>query len=130
MKEKKEYIAIIEDDVKIQDLITLTLANFPQEIMTFSTGKEGLDFIKKNRERVRLLLLDIKLPQMSGFDILKDIRKRMQLSIPVVIISAYVSKYDIERGLNLGANHYLVKPFKLKNLIELCKKYLKGRNYD
>ncbi len=130
MKKQKDCILIIEDDVKIQELITLTLCNFPQKKVVFSDGEKALDFIKKNEENIKIIFLDIKLPNISGFEILSSIRKKLKLSIPVVIISAYVSKYDIERGLNLGANHYLVKPFNLKNLIELCNRYLKGKNYE
>ena len=119
-------ILIIEDDEKIQKLITLTLSDFRNKKNIFENGLAACKYIEENNKRIGLIFLDIGLEGINGFEVLKKIRREFNLKIPVIISSAYVSKEDIKKGITLGANYYLTKPFNLKQLIEVCKEYLGG----
>jgi DNA-binding response OmpR family regulator len=119
-------ILIIEDDEKIQKLITLTLSDFRNKKNIFENGLAACKYIEENNKKIGLIFLDIGLEGINGFEVLKKIRRKFNLKIPVIISSAYVSKEDIKKGITLGANYYLTKPFNLKQLIEVCKEYLGG----
>jgi len=119
-------ILIIEDDKYLRTIIAkkLNLENF--EVIEAKDGEEGLEQIAK--ETPDLILLDLVLPGLvNGFEVLSRIKKIPNLSsIPVIILSNLGQKEDIERGLALGANDYLVKAyFTLEEIIGKIKMYLK-----
>ena len=120
----RKEILIIEDDEKIQKLITLTLGDFKNKKNIFSNGLMACKYIEENNKKIGLIFLDIGLEGINGFEVLKKIRQELNLKIPVIVTSAYVSKEDIKKGVTLRANYYLTKPFNLRQLIEVCKEYL------
>ena len=117
-------ILIIEDDKFLRELITRKLEKEGYETSQAVDGEDG--FKKVSSEKPDLILLDLILPGIDGFEVLSRIKKDDQLSgIPVIILSNLGQKEDVERGLNLGAIDYLIKAhFTPTEIIEKAKKVL------
>lgn len=107
-------ILIIEDDKSIQQVISDNLEIEGHRITCASSGKAGLSFLSKHT--YDLILLDIMLPEMHGFEVLTLMRAR-KIVAPVIILSAKNEEVDKVKGLDLGANDYITKPFGLLELI-------------
>jgi two-component system response regulator len=98
-------------------------------IRAVSDGQMAIDYLKglgkfQDREAFPLpwlVLLDLKLPQVLGLDVLKWIRREAGLTVPVVVLTSSQHKGDISSAYKLGANAYLVKPSDLRQLIEMAK---------
>jgi len=123
MKSTKK-ILLIEDDPFISDVYITNLKNNGFEVLLANDGESGLDIIKK--EKFDLVLLDLLLPKIDGFEILRNIKKDPALKdIPVIILTNLGEKENIERGKELGAVDYLVKiNFTPKEVIEKINSYL------
>lgn len=103
-------LLIVEDDHSIHELMVRCLSINGHKCLTAFTGQEALDIIKKHS--LDLILLDINLPDINGFKIMKKIEK-----IPVIFITARNEISDRVKGLNIGAEDYIVKPFHFQELI-------------
>jgi len=117
-------IFCVEDDKSIQDLIIYSLNSVGFEAQGFSSSK---NFWKEmNKQEPELIILDIMLPLESGLDILTKLKKidRYQ-NIPVIMLTAKSSEYDKVKGLNLGADDYIVKPFGVMELVARIKAVLR-----
>ena len=103
-----QHILIVEDDRTIAESITFILEQDSFSCQWFDNGLDALDYVENNA--VDLMLLDVGLPDMSGFDVLRKVR--IKSDIPVVIISARDDESDQVLALEgLGANGYITKPF-------------------
>lgn len=109
----KKRILYVEDD---ETLAFLTADNLEQhfDVTHISNGKEAFELFCK--ENFDLCVLDIMLPDMDGFEIAEEIRKRNE-EIPIIFLSAKTMKEDRIKGLRLGADDYLVKPYSIEELI-------------
>ena len=110
----KKRILYVEDD---ETLAFLTADNLEQhfDVLHCNNGKEAFQLFCK--ETFDLCVLDIMLPDMDGFEIATEIRKRNQ-EIPIIFLSAKTNPADIEKGLSLGADAYITKPYSIKKLIQ------------
>lgn len=119
-------IFIVEDDPEIQELESYALSSSGFETVCFSEGASCLRALK--REVPALILLDIMLPGESGLSILKSIREDPETNrVPVILVTAKTSEMDIVRGLDLGADDYMTKPFGVMELVSRVK--ARTRNY-
>lgn len=111
-------ILIIEDDVFLQDLESNKLKKDNYKVVTASTGDEAID--KLNEPGVDLILLDLILPGIDGFDILKKIKETEKTKdIPVIVFSNLSEEKDVRKAKKLGAAEFMVKSdFSLKELSE------------
>ena len=100
-------ILIVEDEKEIADLIVLYLKKEGVETVWMETGEEGVDAL--SRETFNLIILDINLPGMDGFETLRKIRRQTQ--IPVIMLSARQEDVDMITGFGTGADDYVTKPF-------------------
>ena len=108
-------ILLIEDDLDMQELITDYLQNYDFEVKAFAKPKEALFYFENNKNSCSLVVLDLMLPQMDGFDVCKKIR---QIStIPIVISSARDQISDKILGFDFGADDYLAKPYEPRELV-------------
>jgi len=117
-------ILVVEDDKFLRELIARKLREEDYEVSEAVDGEEG---VKKIQEEIPdLILLDLILPGIDGFEVLSKIKEDPQLSqIPVIILSNLGQRDDIEKGLKLGAIDYLVKAhFTPAEIIEKIKKAL------
>ena len=124
-----ERVLIVEDDENIRQLLKLTLASFNYELIDFENGKDAYDYLQDNK--VDLAILDLMLPGMSGYDILKFIRSKASLKdLPVIILSAKDKELDKIMGLDLGADDYLTKPFSVLELAARIRSLLRRSKKD
>lgn len=121
-------IYIIEDDQNIREIETYTLKNSGYEVFDFEKAK---DFYKElDKKLPNLIVLDIMLPDENGLDIVKTLRRRVDTkNIPVILVSAKTSELDKVKGLDIGADDYLCKPFGVMELISRVKALLRRSNY-
>ncbi|VAX16692.1 hypothetical protein MNBD_NITROSPINAE01-520 [hydrothermal vent metagenome] len=112
-----------EDEKNIATLIRFKLTKIGLNVKWFATGPEILDAVIANPPD--LLLLDLMLPGMTGFEIVENLRKeKATATLPIILLSAKGQKADIERGLGLGATEYMMKPFDMNDLVATINKYL------
>ena len=105
---KKIKLLIVEDDKSIRDLYEIKLNKVGFEVLTADNGGVGWDMIQK--ELPDLILLDVMMPVMNGFEVLKKLRNNKDTKdIPVVILSNYGEVYQMTQGFLVGATDYLIK---------------------
>ena len=120
-------IYILEDDDNIRKLINYSLTSQDFEVKDFSLPSDFWSALEDCQPQ--LLLLDIMLPQEDGFSILKKLRSNPKTSgIPVIMLTAKDSEYDIVTGLDAGADDYVTKPFGMMALVSRIKAVL--RRYE
>lgn len=116
-----ERILVVDDEKEIADVISLYLQNENFEVEKCYTGKEALESIQ--RSEPDLALLDVMMPELDGFELLKEIRK--DHTFPIIMLTAkteYISKIQ---GLTLGADDYIAKPFNPLEVIARVKAQLR-----
>ena len=120
-------ILVVEDDMAIRDLIAINLQISGYEVITAEDGQEGRE--KFDSEKIDLVLLDVMLPKIDGFELISHIKST---DIPVIFITARDSVIDRVKGLRLGADDYLVKPFEsielLARIEAVARRYNKNNN--
>lgn len=117
-------IYIVEDDANIQEIETYALRSSGFTVQAFDQGDSFLHAL--NTQLPKLIILDIMLPNQDGLSILKQLRQREDTrSIPILIISAKTSEFDKVKGLDLGADDYLAKPFGVMELVSRVKALLR-----
>jgi two-component system catabolic regulation response regulator CreB len=122
-----QHILIVEDDRTIAESIAFILEQDSFSCQWFDNGRDTLDYIENNE--VDLMLLDVGLPDMSGFDVLRKVRIKSDL--PVIIISARDDESDQVLGLEgLGANGYITKPFSPRLVVAHVRSQLRRDRTD
>ena len=116
-----KHILIIEDDPVLQRGLKDNFILRGHEVMCISHGAKVARFLKK--ESYDLIILDVMIPGKNGFEILAEIRQQ-KITTPVIMLSAKSEENDIRRGLELGANDYITKPFSLNELMVKSALYL------
>lgn len=107
-------ILIVDDEKQMQSLLCVCIGSSEFELTTAGSGKEALELIKE--QQFDLMLLDIMMPEMNGFQVLKELTEK-ELLVPTIIISAIGETDQVVEGLNLGASDYITKPFEPKELV-------------
>ena len=117
-------IYIVEDDVNIREIESFALRNSGYTIEDFACAK---DFFARIRDKVPdLVLLDIMLPDEDGLEIVKKLRKKAETRmVPIIMVTAKTSEMDKVKGLDIGADDYLTKPFGVMELISRTKALLR-----
>lgn len=117
-------IYIVEDDESIREIETIALKNSNYIVSAFENAKE---FYKKLDELVPdLILLDVMLPDESGYDIVRKLRRRPATQdIPIIMVTAKTTEMDMIKGLDGGADDYIKKPFSIMELITRVKALLR-----
>lgn len=118
-------ILAIEDNQDIRELIAFILRREGFQISTAADGISGLSLIKETKPN--LVLLDVMMPEFSGFEVLDAIRKDKNSKIrevPILMITSKPTIEDVDQALKLGANDYLVKPFRPATLVEKVRELL------
>ncbi|MDO8568805.1 MAG: response regulator transcription factor [Dehalococcoidales bacterium] len=116
-------VAVIEDDKSIIDAIGVAFEfRWPEaDLVSARTGKAGIALVKK--ERPDIVILDINLPDTNGFNVLKEVRQFS--SVPVIILTVRSEDVDVLRGLESGADDYIVKPFNYLTLLARVRAVLR-----
>lgn len=117
---KNNKILVVEDEESLLKLESILLSSKGYSVTGVMDGKAALEEIKKNRPD--LVLLDVMLPEMDGFEVCRRIKGDSETAgIPVVMLTAKKSSQDIERGSQVGADAYITKPFKSTRVIEVIQ---------
>jgi len=124
MSNNKIKILVVDDDYNICELIRLYLEKEGYEVILAYDGKKAMDVFKS--ETPSLVVLDIMLPGMDGWQVCREIRRIS--NIPIIMLSAKGETFDKVLGLELGADDYIVKPFESKELVARIKAVF--RRYD
>lgn len=117
-------ILLIEDDSFLRELMSEKLRNAGFTVIEAADGDDGLK--KSQSENPSLILLDLILPGIDGFGLLREFRKELQIKAPIIVLSNLGSKDDIDRVMAAGADDYLIKAhFTPTDVLERVKKFLK-----
>lgn len=117
----KQKIMIVDDDENIAELISLYLIKECYETLIVTDGEAALKAFAEFRPN--LILLDLMLPGIDGYQVCREIRTRSQ--VPVIMLSAKGEVFDKVLGLELGADDYMIKPFDSKELVARVKAVLR-----
>lgn len=117
----KQKILIVDDDVNIAELISLYLTKECFQTLTVNDGESAIT--EFSRFTPDLILLDIMLPGIDGYDVCREIRKISK--VPIIMLSAKGEVFDKVLGLELGADDYIIKPFDSKELVARVKAVLR-----
>ena len=115
-----EKILIIEDEKKISDIVKSYLERDGFNVTVAETGREALKLIK---DKFDLIILDLKLPDIDGEEICSTIRKTSE--VPIIMLTAKSSEEERVKGLGMGADDYVVKPFSPRELVARVKAHLR-----
>ena len=118
-------ILVVEDEAPIRDLISINLQLVGYEVFTAEDGIMAEEFLEK--QRVDLILLDVMIPGIDGFSLIEKIKKH---NTPVIFVTAKESVLDRVKGLRLGADDYIIKPFETMELLARIEVVLRRYNKD
>lgn len=121
-------ILIVDDEEDMRTLVEMYLLNSGYHCLQAGNGKEAIECLEK--EEVDLILLDIMMPEMDGFSVCEEIQKKYDL--PIIFVSAKGEEWDKVKGLKLGADDYIVKPFNPGELVARVEAVLRriGKSKD
>lgn len=125
--DKKQRILVVEDDLSILTGLSMSLRFEGFDVSQAQDGKAALQ--KAVDESPDLIVLDIMMPQLNGYEVLEELRARGS-RVPVIVLSARGQERDKIMGLDLGADDYLVKPFSLQELLARIRSVLRRRERD
>ncbi|MCK5589711.1 MAG: response regulator [Dehalococcoidales bacterium] len=129
--ERRAKILLIDDDPDFVEATKVVLESRPYEIITALGGEEGLK--KAREEKPDLILLDVIMPDINGFQVCQQLKKDLQLSqIPVIMITSFSEKYretsiGVNQGLSLEAEDFVDKPVAPTELLIRVEKWLKSK---
>lgn len=119
-------ILIVDDEVHIRLLIEQTLEDLEDEgveLLIASNGQEAIDIIQA--EQPTLVFLDVMMPKINGFDVCQKVKQELDLKeVYIVMLTAKGQEFDKEKGLEVGANTYMTKPFDPDELLEKAEEVL------
>lgn len=119
-------ILIVEDESKMSEFISLYLRNQGYKPIEASNGEIALKLFEQNN--INLVVLDVMMPNLNGFDVCKEIRKTSK--VPIIILTAVEDEYSHIKGYELGADDYVTKPFKIKILLAKIKRFIDKSSED
>ena len=124
MEKVRNKILTIDDDQRMLDLIKYNLSKRGYEVITARGGEEGLRLAKEHRE-ARVILLDIMMPGMTGYEVVRELRvDERTKNIPIIMLTGEGDPQSLEKTFELGVADYIVKPFDPATLIEKITKDL------
>ena len=120
-------ILVVDDEVRMRKLINDFLTKKDYNILEAEDGEIALKIYKENKNKIALVLLDVMMPKIDGWSVLKEIRKEDEM-LPIVMLTAKAEEQDELFGFELGATEYISKPFSPKILVARVEAILKRTN--
>lgn len=112
-------ILLIEDEISLLESLVIILEASGFETLSASNGKDGIALLHNAASSIDLILCDINLPDITGYEVLKEVKAdHLLYKIPFIFLTAYADEKDIRTGMNMGADDYMTKPFSAKELIK------------
>jgi two-component system OmpR family response regulator len=125
MSQEDHKVLVVDDNQDVRDLVVHFLSSDGFQVFSASNGDDALAILKSNP--INLVLLDVMMPGKSGLDVLREIRtgsNKAIREIPVMMITAKSSTDDIDAALAVGANSYVIKPFRANTIREKVRTIL------
>lgn len=126
MNRTGKNILIVDDEYKILEVLTSFLESKGYRVFTAENGSEALTIFQK--ENIAMILLDLMLPDITGEDLCKTIRKKSR--VPIIMLTAKAEENELLMGLQIGADDYITKPFSLKELYARMEAVLRRAGDD
>ena len=124
---KKKKILVVDDDKKSRYLVSFLLEKESFEVIMATNGLEGIEAARK--QQVDLIIMDVKMPKMDGYETTKRIRRlKKYKSIPIIALTSYAMTEDKERALKAGCTGYIPKPITSETFISEIKKFLEVKD--
>lgn len=114
-------IIIVEDDINIREILTFNLDNAGYNVVPFCSAEEAFSEISNETD---LLILDVMLPGISGFQLAKNLRQKGN-NVPIIFLTARTEEHDMLTGFSIGGDDYIPKPFSLNEVLARVKAVLK-----
>src|SRR5436853_3838960 len=121
MSSEAPRILLVDDERSVQTLLTYPLRKDGYDVITASSGQEALDRFREGE--FDLVVLDVMLPEVDGFDVCRQLRARS--SVPIIMLTAKAEEVDKVLGLELGADDYITKPFSMREFRSRVKAVLR-----
>ena len=119
-------ILVVDDEVRMRKLIKDFLIKKGYEILEAQDGEEALEIFEQNENRIKLILLDVMMPKLDGWSVLRQIRQSSK--VPIIMLTARGEEQDELFGFELGVDEYISKPFSPKILVARVDAILKRTN--
>ena len=117
-------VLTVDDSKTMRDMLAVTLRTAGYDVLQAENGQEGLDSIRSLHPG--LVLLDVMMPTMNGYDVCKAVRENPEFDdVKIILLTAKGQEADRERGINVGATQYLTKPFDPDELLNIAKEMLR-----
>jgi DNA-binding NtrC family response regulator len=123
---QKRSILIVDDEFSVRESLRMILKS-KYEVHTAADGREALHCIQK--DKIDLVTLDLKMPGLSGIEVLREIKKKYA-DIEVIVISAYGTPQNLREATSYGVEGFIAKPFNLSDIINSIGKSLDRRSYN
>src|ERR687885_1747577 len=121
MASQAPRILLVDDEQAVQKLLTFPLRKDGYEVVPAATGQEALERFREGE--FDLVVLDIMLPQVDGFQVCRELRARS--AVPIIMLTAKAEEFDKVLGLELGADDYITKPFSMREFRSRVKAVLR-----
>ena len=119
-------VLVVDDSPTVVKFVTLSLKKFGFNVVTACDGMDAIEKISTAPDNVDLIITDLNMPNLDGYSLIDTLRQNAEhQATPIIILTSEEADEDRERGLSVGANSYLVKPFNAKRLADEVSKYLK-----
>ena len=126
IKEDKSKILVVEDEQDIRDLLVFNLQKNGFNVRAVDNGEKALSLIRT--DNFDLILLDLMIPGISGFDLTRILKNDDETSeVPIIMLTAKGEESDIVKGLEIGAQDYITKPFSIKVLVARINKIINSK---
>ena len=122
----KKTVLIIDDMKHIRDILWFSLKQEGYKPILAENGRKGLDILFDSETQIDLVILDVMMPKLDGYQVLAKIRlsDNPEANTPVIMLTAKAQKDDVIKGLKKGANDYIVKPYKFLDLLAKVKQLI------
>jgi len=121
----KRTILVVDDSPTIVKFVALSLRSSGYEVVTATDGMDAIEKVSGMKGDIDLIITDLNMPNLDGYGLISTLRSNAQyLKTPIIILSSEEGQDDRERGMQVGASSYLVKPFKSSLLLDEVGKFL------
>lgn len=127
MLEGVRKVLIIDDEKSWGILVQAAMKNISEdvEVISFTKAEDALSFLINTKDSIHIVLLDLQMPGMDGYEVLEQIKDRFQQWIvPIVVFSSNVNEKNVSKSYALGANSYIDKPHNFADLIKICEEII------
>ena len=118
-------VMVVDDSPTVVKFVSFALRSAGMKVMTATDGMDALEKLSALPEGVELIITDLNMPNIDGYEFIKTVRENQQYThVPIIILSSEEEEHDKTKGREVGASSYLVKPFKPNVLLAEVSKYL------